>query len=92
MDLEKYMFPCLSKTLFGIECLGCGFQRSFLLLLEGDFIGSFKMYPALLTTLFFLAILGLNFIDTNRNYKKLIVVSAVLNGAFMVGGYFFKHY
>lgn len=86
------MIPCLSKTLFGIECLGCGFQRSFSLLLLGDFSGSFKMYPALLTTFLFLGILALNFIDTNRNYKKLIIVSAVLNGAFMIAGYFYKHY
>lgn len=90
--LEKYMFPCLSKTLFGIECLGCGFQRSLVMLLQGDFSGSFKMYPALLTTFLFLGILGLNFIDTNRNYKKSLMVSAFINGAFMVVGYFFKHY
>ena len=92
MILEKYMFPCLSKTLFGIECLGCGFQRSLVLFLQGDFSASFKMYPALLTTFLFLGIVGLNFIDTNRNYKKLLLVSAFTNGAFMVVGYFFKHY
>lgn len=92
MDLEKYMFPCLSKTLFGIECLGCGFQRGFLLLLQGDFSESFKMYPALITSFLFLGILGLNIIDTNRNYKKLIIVSAILNGTFMIVGYFFKNY
>ena len=86
------MFPCLSKTLFGIECLGCGFQRSFLMLLEGDYSGSFKMYQALLTTFLFLGILGLNFIDTKRKYKKSIMISAFVNGVFMIGGYFFKHY
>jgi hypothetical protein len=86
------MFPCLSKTLFGMECLGCGFQRSFLLLLQGDFSGAFKMYPAIFTTLLFIGILALNFIDSNRNYKKLIIGSAILNGIFMIMGYFFKHY
>jgi hypothetical protein len=92
LDLEKYMLPCLSKTLFGIECLGCGFQRSFLLLLKGDFEGAFKMYPAIFTTLLFLGILGFNFIDKNRNYKKIIIGSAILNGIFMIVGYYFKHY
>ncbi|MFV8335795.1 DUF2752 domain-containing protein [Flavobacterium sp. RSP29] len=91
MDLEKYMLPCLSKTLFGIECLGCGFQRGFLLLLQGDFEGAFKMYPALFTTLLFLGILGLNFIDKTRNYKIIIIGSAILNGVFMIVGYYFKH-
>ncbi|SHG44819.1 Protein of unknown function [Flavobacterium segetis] len=92
MDLEKFMFPCLSKTLFGIECLGCGFQRSFVLLLQGDFSGSFKMYPALLTTFLFLGILFLNFIQSNKNFKNMIFASAILNGIFMVGGYIYKHY
>ena len=92
MDLEKYMLPCLSKMLFGVECLGCGFQRGFLLLLQGDFGGAFKMYPAIFTTLLFLGILGLNFIDKNRNYKKIIIASAILNGVFMIVGYYFKHY
>ena len=92
MNLEKYMFPCFSKTLFGIECLGCGFQRSFLLLLQGNFSGSFKMYPALITTILFLGILILNYVDTSRNYKKLIIIAAFINGIFMIVGYFFKHY
>ncbi|WP_243699516.1 DUF2752 domain-containing protein [Flavobacterium caseinilyticum] len=86
------MFPCLSKTLFGVECLGCGFQRGFVLLLQGDLSGSFKMYPAIFTTLLFLGILLLNLIDSDRNYKKIIIGSAILNGAFMIAGYFFKHY
>ncbi|WP_324504942.1 DUF2752 domain-containing protein [Flavobacterium sp.] len=91
LDLEKYMLPCLSKTLFGMECLGCGFQRGFLLLLQGDFSGAFNMYPAIFTSLLFLGILGLNFIDSNRNYKKLIMGSAILNGVFMIVGYCFNY-
>lgn len=86
------MLPCLSKTLFGVECLGCGFQRGFLLLLQGDFGGAFKMYPAIFTTLLFLGILGLNLIDKNRSYKKIIIGSAILNGVLMIAGYYFKHY
>lgn len=86
------MLPCLSKTLFGIECLGCGFQRGFLLLLQGDFEDAFKMYPAIYTTLLFLGILGLNFIDKKRNYKKPIIGLAILNGVFMIAGYYFKNY
>ncbi|HEX9152666.1 MAG TPA: DUF2752 domain-containing protein, partial [Flavobacterium sp.] len=73
MDLEKYMLPCLSKTLFGVECLGCGFQRGFLLLLQGHFVAAFKMYPALYTTLLFLGILILNCIDKRNNYQKYII-------------------
>ena len=92
MDLEKYMFPCLSKTLFGIECLGCGFQRSFVLLIQGDFAGSFKMYPALLTTFLFLGITAFSIIKKNKKYNNLIFAAAVLNGVFMIAGYIYKNY
>jgi hypothetical protein len=86
------MIPCLSKTLFGVECLGCGFQRSFLLLLKGDFTGSFHMYPALFTSLLFLGLLGFHLIYKGIISQKLIVITALINVLFMVAGYFYKHY
>jgi hypothetical protein len=46
---DPYMLPCLNKKLFGFECMGCGLQRSVSLLLHGDFIAAFKMYPAIYT-------------------------------------------
>ena len=46
--MEKYLFPCAYKSLFGIDCPICGFQRALILLIEGHFKESFKMYPPLL--------------------------------------------
>ncbi|MCC9073915.1 DUF2752 domain-containing protein [Flavobacterium sp. F-65] len=92
MDLEKYMLPCLSKTLFGIECLGCGFQRALFLLFQGDFKAAFEMYPALYTSLLFLGIIALYFFDKSRNYKKPLWLFGILNSLIMVLGYAYKHY
>ncbi|TDW52322.1 uncharacterized protein DUF2752 [Flavobacterium sp. 270] len=92
MNLEKYMIPCLFKKLFGIECLGCGFQRSLLLLFQGDFSASFKMYPAVFTTLLFFGLAALHFMDKSKNYQKIIWKSALLNIVFMIGGYYYKHF
>ena len=92
MDFENYMFPCLSKTVFGVECLGCGFQRSFVMLLQGDFTGSFKMYPALVTTFLFLGSIALSFVQKNKNYNNLIFIMAILNGIFMIAGYIYKNF
>jgi len=92
LNLEKYMFPCISKTLFGIECLGCGFQRAFVLLLEGNFEAAFIMYPAIYSSLILLLIAGLHFVDLNRNYKKTLTVLLAINGILMIGGYYFKHF
>ncbi|WP_163399127.1 DUF2752 domain-containing protein [Flavobacterium fluviatile] len=92
MDLEKYMLPCFSKTLFGIECLGCGFQRSLFLLFEGEFLAAFNMYPAIYTSLVFLSFVALHFLDKTKNYNKLIWTSGIINGFFMVAGYYYKHF
>ncbi|PXY43710.1 hypothetical protein DMB68_19190 [Flavobacterium hydrophilum] len=92
MDLEKYMLPCLSKTLFGVECLGCGFQRALFLLFKGNFFAAFKMYPAIYTTLIFLIFLTLHFFDKAKNYNKLLWISGITNGIFMITGYYYKHF
>tara|TARA_R110002126_G_scaffold74398_8_gene185577 strand:+ start:6336 stop:6614 length:279 start_codon:yes stop_codon:yes gene_type:complete len=92
MNLEKYMIPCLSKTLFGIECLGCGFQRSLLLFLKGDFKGSFYMFPALIPSLLFLLFIGLHLINNRLFSQKNIFVLGIINVIFMIAGYVYKHY
>lgn len=84
------MIPCFSKTLFGVECLGCGIQRSLLLLLKGDFVGAFKMYPAIYTLILFTFSIILNFTDKSRNYNKPIKWLALINGTIMIVSYLIK--
>lgn len=43
--LETHLLACPFKNLTGIDCPGCGFQRSVIALLKGEFISSFKLYP-----------------------------------------------
>ena len=43
--LKEHLLACPIKHYFGIDCPGCGFQRSVLALFEGDLIRSFKFYP-----------------------------------------------
>ena len=92
MNIEKYMFPCISKTLFGIECLGCGFQRAFVLILEGNFEAAFTMYPAIYSSLILLFFVVLHFVDSKRNYKNILPALVILNGILMIGGYYYKHF
>ncbi|KAF2517784.1 DUF2752 domain-containing protein [Flavobacterium foetidum] len=92
MNLEKYMIPCLFKKLFGFECLGCGFQRSVFLLFKGDFLGAFKMYPAIFTSLFFLVFAAFHFFNKSKKHQKLFWQVAFVNLAFMIGGYIYKHF
>jgi hypothetical protein len=92
LDLEKYMLPCISRTLFGVECLGCGFQRALALLFRGQYAASFHMYPALFTNLLFLGFIGFHFINRRLFSQKLILTMALINVIFMIAGYIYKHY
>lgn len=90
MKLEDFMIPCMSKKLFGLDCPGCGMQRSVAMLFKGDFADAFYMFPAIYTTIPLFLFIGLHFIDKSRNYHKLIIPFAILNAAIMIIAYFYK--
>jgi hypothetical protein len=82
LALENYMLPCLNKTLFGVECLGCGMQRSMSLIIHGQFVAAYKMYPAIYTLFFLGLFLIFNlFIKFKHDYKikmGLIILNVVI--------------
>jgi hypothetical protein len=90
MKIEDFMIPCVNKTLFGVDCLGCGTQRAFVLILKGEFIEAFYMFPAIYTLIFFFISLILHFFDKKRNYNKLISLLAIINGIIMIVSYIYK--
>ncbi|WP_310555395.1 DUF2752 domain-containing protein [Flavobacterium sp.] len=90
MKLDDYMIPCMNKSVFGLDCLGCGTQRALLLVFNGEFLKAFYMFPAIYTTIAFFVVLALNFIDKSRNYHKIIVTLAILNALIMIISYFYK--
>ena len=46
--LEKHLVSCFFKSHFGVDCPGCGLQRSFIALLKGDLIGSLNYHIGLI--------------------------------------------
>ena len=90
MNLENYMLPCFSKTFFGFTCLGCGLQRSFILLVHGDFLAAFKMYPAIYTLVLLFLFILINFKIQFKQSKKIISSLAYLNLGIMIINYFIK--
>ncbi len=84
------MIPCMNKQLFGVDCLGCGTQRALLLLLNGDFVKAFHLFPAIYTTLLFFGVLALHFLDKSRNYNKLVIGLAIVNASIMIVSYLYK--
>lgn len=84
------MLPCMNKSLFGIDCIGCGAQRSLLLLINGDFTNAFYQFPAIYTSLLLFGYIGLHFIDTSRDYQKIITGMAITNASIMIIAYIYK--
>ncbi|MGF1586371.1 MAG: DUF2752 domain-containing protein [Bacteroidales bacterium] len=50
------------KSLLGIECPGCGMQRSFIEMLRGNFLDSLALYPALIPSMFMIMFLIIHLI------------------------------
>ena len=90
LDLEKYLIPCANKSVFGIDCMGCGLQRSIILMFKGAFLEAFFMFPAIYTTVLFFVFVALNFLDKTRNYHKIIVSLAIINAIVMIVSFFIK--
>ncbi|WP_308993626.1 DUF2752 domain-containing protein [Mariniflexile litorale] len=76
------MLPCLNKKLFGFECMGCGLQRSFLLIIQGDFTAAFNMYPAIYALIplvvFTTASLFFKFKYSNKIINTLAIASVII--------------
>ncbi len=90
MKLEDYMLPCMNKKLFGIDCPGCGLQRSASLLSEGKFYDAFTMFPAIYTTILLVVIAILHFILKKKITLKILMVLAISNVIIIVLAYIIK--
>ncbi|GAB1857604.1 DUF2752 domain-containing protein [Flavobacteriaceae bacterium MHTCC 0001] len=89
-DPEKYMLPCLSKKFFGIECMGCGLQRSFFLLIQGEFVAAFKMYPAIYPLVLLFIMIGINTFKPFKHSYKIIVTLAITAATVIVTSFIIK--
>jgi len=90
VTLENYMIPCLSKTLFGFECMGCGFQRSLLLIWRGHFMEAFYMYAAIYPLLILMGYLIFTRFYKFKNYTKGINWLSILSIATIIISYTIK--
>ncbi len=88
--LESRMGSCFYKRYFGIECPGCGMQRSFIELLKGNLIESFVLFPALLPTLFLIIYLILHLIFKFRNGANFLKNLFIINTSIVVLSYIYK--
>lgn len=75
--MEDFLLPCLNKQISGLDCYGCGGQRAFLLLFNGEFTAAFKMFPAIYPLLFLLVFALVNLI-VKFKFDYIIKISLIL--------------
>ena len=88
--LEKHEIPCFNKMLNGWDCPGCGMQRSFIELLKGDLVSSFKTFPALLPMIFMFVYL-LFFLKFNyKNGANVLKYLFIFTASIIIINYIYK--
>lgn len=82
--LEHNLLSCPYKKYLGVDCFGCGMQRSLVEILKGNLAESFYLYPALLPMIFMFFLLVAHLIFKFKNggaylkYTFFFVVAVVV--------------
>ncbi len=84
------MLPCLNKKILGVDCPGCGLQRSVDLLLHGEFVAAFQMYPAIYTIIPLFAMIISNKVFNLKVDNRLITGLGAATVALILINYIIK--
>lgn len=90
--LEENMLSCSWKAQLGIDCLGCGMQRSIIYLLKGEFLEAFYIYPAIYTLLLMFGYLIAHIKMSFKNGHKILLSLFIINIIIMVTNYIINHF
>lgn len=88
--LEDHLLACPYKSLLGVDCPGCGFQRAFVELLKGNFMDSLFLYPALLPILFLLVYVILHLKFKFKNGAAVVKYTFIICAGIVTINYFSK--
>ncbi len=89
---EDNMLPCISKQLLGMDCPGCGLQRSVAFLLKGEFIEAFKMYPAIYTIILLFGFIILDHFFKIKQANKITIFLMISSVFLILTNYFLKFF
>ncbi|TCK69052.1 uncharacterized protein DUF2752 [Winogradskyella wandonensis] len=90
LQLEDYMLPCVNKAVFGFDCMGCGMQRAISLMIRGEFLAAFYMYPAIYPLIGLFTIIGINIFKKIKYYNKIITILAIITTSTIVVSFTIK--
>lgn len=84
------MLPCYFKKYLNVECPGCGMQRAFSYLMDGDLVASFKAHPALIPLILTFVMLALQLFFKWKFGGKVIIYLFAFSAAIIVVNYVVK--
>lgn len=90
LHIEEYMLPCFTKKIFGVDCPGCGLQRSMAFLLKGDFASAFEMYPAIFTIILLLGFLLADTFFKIKHANKISITLMISSVVLILTNYILK--
>ena len=73
-----------------MECMGCGLQRSFVLLLKGELGASIALYPALLPMLLMFVFLAVHVKKNIKNGAYILLTLFIINIVIILIHYIIK--
>ncbi len=86
----NHLLPCAYKSLFGIDCPICGFQRALIFLFHGDIKQSFLIYPPLLPAVLLIMIFALHLLNTKLVNRKFLIYYSSFVLTIITVNYFIK--
>ncbi|MEX0966245.1 MAG: DUF2752 domain-containing protein [Bacteroidia bacterium] len=88
--LNEHLFSCFFLKHFHLPCPGCGMQRSFLALIQGQITESIILYPALIPTIIMLLLLITHILRPFPGSLKYLVASFLISTTILMAGYILK--
>lgn len=87
---EAHYTSCSLKTAIGVDCPGCGMQRSIHALLQGNVSESFYFYPALFSLIFMFGFLVLHLVFNFKKGAKILIILFAINAAIILLNFIYK--
>ena len=84
------MLECSFKKYLGHDCPGCGAQRSFIELLDGNLVESLNLFPALIPLLFTFIYLILHLVYKFKHGANILIVSFSTSAFLMAVNFILK--
>lgn len=88
--LESHQGTCSFREMTGIDCPGCGLQRSLLALLKGDLAESILQFPALLPLAAMFLFLGIHLVFKLKHGALILKIFFISNISLIVLNFVYK--